>query len=210
MKNFAEKFEKIITRMSMVISMSCAVEIVLGIIALIVGSPLAMVTSVLDKVLPATFVLAAATVSVMTMFFAWRDGHKRLGIASGALFAAVTGVLIWCAYFSQPASATPKVKAKLETTSKHVSLSSMQVDAPQDGVFFNSENVVEEFETGKGENMAYWVMYDDPDAEINEPIRLTLTAYKAVISAIKSGKQLSGHLKAVKANESIVYDLITK
>lgn len=132
----------------------------------------------------------------------------KLGIASGVLFAAVTGVLVWTTCFTRSASATPKIKAKLEIVNKHASLSSVQVDAPQDGVFFNSDNVVEEFETGKGENMAYWVIYDDPDAEISEPIRLTLTAYRAVLSAIKSGKQLSGHLKATKVGESVVYDLI--
>lgn len=83
---------------------------------------------------------------------------------------------------------------------------SANIVAQYDGIYFNTSNVYDEFEVGE---TAHYVTYDDADAAIdNEVIRLTPDSYQAVIKAIDSHKELSGHLKATKLYESIEYELI--
>lgn len=59
------------------------------------------------------------------------------------------------------------------------------------GMFFNSENVVEEYEYDD----AYVLLYDDADANMfNVEICVDLETYQSVQQAIKSGKPLVGSL----------------
>lgn len=58
-------------------------------------------------------------------------------------------------------------------------------------MFFNSENVVEEYEYDD----AYILLYDDADANMfNVEICVDLETYQSVQQAIKSGKPLVGSL----------------
>lgn len=59
------------------------------------------------------------------------------------------------------------------------------------GMFFNSENVVEEYEYDD----AYVLLYDDADANMfNVEICVDLETYQSVQQAIKNGKPLVGSL----------------
>jgi len=86
------------------------------------------------------------------------------------------------------------------------SCSTVEVEkAAFDGLYFNVENVVEEFEVGETD---HYVIYDDIYAGIdNEVIRLTSDTYKNVIEKIKNGGEFSGYLHPVKNNETIEYAL---
>lgn len=80
-----------------------------------------------------------------------------------------------------------------------------QIETSFDGVYFNSLNVMEEFEVGES---GHYVTYDDADAGLyDEVIRLTPRTYAKVRKAIEERAEITGTLKAVCPYETVEYEL---
>lgn len=78
-------------------------------------------------------------------------------------------------------------------TSEETSVNEVYSDtsSPTPGMFFNSANVVEEFEYDD----AYCLLYDDADANMyNAEICVDLETYQMVADAVSHGRELVGSL----------------
>jgi len=88
---------------------------------------------------------------------------------------------------------------------QEVKADSTAIEIGFNGLFFSTQNVMEEFEVGTS---GYYVVYDDPDAGMyDEVVRLTFSTYAKVLDAIKENKQLCGTLKAIRLYETVEYEL---
>lgn len=84
----------------------------------------------------------------------------------------------------------------------------MELNATNDGMYFSTLGVVDNFWYGDVENGAYYVIYDDMDSGMNyEAIRVTRDTYNAILGAMENEVEINGTLKAVKEFETVEYEL---
>lgn len=88
-------------------------------------------------------------------------------------------------------------KAKTETT-----VIENENNRPVDGMFFDIEHVVEEYEADGG----LWIVYTDIDAGLDEcPIRVDAYTYGEILHAINNGLELIGALYETKEKGVFTY-----
>lgn len=79
---------------------------------------------------------------------------------------------------------------------------------PLDGMYFDVRGVVDNICYGKGNESAYYLIYDDMDAGLTyEAIRVSQETYTIVLDHMEHNKELAGTLTATKEYETVVYVL---
>ncbi len=113
---------------------------------------------------------------------------------SSTAFCALIAIVVGAQIISAHINATP-ITAETPTSEEY-----MEDNKAWPGMFFSTENVVEEYEYDD----AYCLLYDDADANMfNVEICVDLETYQMVQNATKSGNHLIGTLVL---NDDYSYD----